>query len=156
MSIEDGASDVLQKKADVVHWHEYEALRDHLKFKINQAVEPLSSDLQKVEMKVDEAIDTAHTTQGHMTTMQQNLAELTQAVAALRVIVERQQEQDQQEDEEDGSVNNGGAAQDVRGQQHHHARRPNAPMGFGHGGGRGDGGRGNGRVRRELDRRAHV
>ncbi|XP_024317367.1 uncharacterized protein LOC104582174 [Brachypodium distachyon] len=98
-------------------------------------------------MKVDEAINTAQATQGHVTTMQRSLVDLTQAVTDLRMLVERQQQQDQHhDDDDDARVNDGGTAHNVRGQQQNQDRRHNAPMGFGHGGGRGDGGRGHGRV----------
>ena len=57
MSLE--GSDVVQQKKDhteVVHWNEYEALRDVMYIPINKAVEPLDVELQCVGLAVDGAV----------------------------------------------------------------------------------------------------
>ena len=48
---------VQQKKNpdEVVKWNEYEALRDHLKLRIEQSVESMQEDLQRVELKIEGA-----------------------------------------------------------------------------------------------------
>ena len=108
-----------------------------MKLKINNAIEPLTADLQRVEMKVDGAADTAETTQTQVTAIQTSLDELTQSVAALRTLVERQQPQ-----HGDGASVHGEHDGAAAANAHAHEQQ----FDQGHGGGRGNGGRGNGRA----------
>jgi hypothetical protein len=57
--------DVMQKKnpTDVIHWNEYEALRDHLQRQILNATNPLHEGVQNVELGLKDANETINETQ---------------------------------------------------------------------------------------------
>jgi hypothetical protein len=57
--------DVMQKKnpTDVIHWNEYEALRDHLQQQILNATNPLHEGVQNVELGLKDANETINETQ---------------------------------------------------------------------------------------------
>jgi hypothetical protein len=63
MSLKD--IDVMQKKnpTDVVHWNEYESLRDHLQRQILNAINPLHEGVQNVELGLKDANETINETQ---------------------------------------------------------------------------------------------
>jgi hypothetical protein len=63
---------VTQKKnpIDVVHWNEYEALRDHLQQQILNATNPLHEGVQDVELGLKEATETITDTQRQVTEVQ--------------------------------------------------------------------------------------
>ncbi|KAK1595951.1 hypothetical protein QYE76_059198 [Lolium multiflorum] len=96
--------DVMQKKPDdtPVTWREYEALRDHLTRELRVTTETFDTEIQGVNLKVDEATTAINTVQTSMTTLQASMNTLTQAVHDIRTMV---QQQPQQPFDEDGSVN---------------------------------------------------
>ncbi|KAK1595419.1 hypothetical protein QYE76_007719 [Lolium multiflorum] len=96
--------DVMQKKPDdtPVTWREYEALRDHLTRQLRVNTETFDTEIQGVNLKVDEATTAINTVQTSMTTLQASMNTLTQAVHDIRTMV---QQQPQQPFDEDGSVN---------------------------------------------------
>ncbi|KAK1681385.1 hypothetical protein QYE76_042233 [Lolium multiflorum] len=81
-----------------VTWMEYEALRDHLTRELRVTTETFDTEIQGVNLKVDEAITAINTVQTSMTTLQASIHNLTQAVGDIRTVV-------QQPLDEDGSVN---------------------------------------------------
>ncbi|KAK1681394.1 hypothetical protein QYE76_042242 [Lolium multiflorum] len=102
-----------------VTWMEYEALRDHLTRELRVTTETFDTEIQGVNLKVDEATTAINTVQTSMTTLQASIHNLTQAVGDIRTVV-------QQPLDEDGSVNGDNAdvaAVQGRGIDH----------GFGHG-----------------------
>ena len=131
--------DVQQKKdpTELVHWNEYEALRDHMTLKLNKAVQPIEEELQRVGLAVDNAVNTATTTQTQVTALQTSIDALTRQIADLRTVVEQQHEPV----DDDLSVN--GAAAAAAHAQHDHLQQPQEHLGRG---GRGDRGRGLGRA----------
>ncbi|KAK1682128.1 hypothetical protein QYE76_042976 [Lolium multiflorum] len=96
--------DVMQKKdpSMPVTWMEYEALRDHLTRELRVTTETFDTEIQGVNLKVDEATTAINTVQTSMTTLQASMNTLTQAVHDIRTMV---QQQPQQPFDEDGSVN---------------------------------------------------
>ena len=68
---------VQQKKNpdEVVKWNEYEALRDHLKLRVEQSVESMQEDLQCVELKIEGAA-----TQESVEALTRQIADLTALV----------------------------------------------------------------------------
>ena len=92
----------MQKKdpASPVTWREYEALRDHLQREIRGATEAFDTDIQSVNLKVDEATTAINTVQTSMTTLQESIRNLTHAVGEIPTMVQPQQPPL----EEDGSV----------------------------------------------------
>ncbi|KAK1694757.1 hypothetical protein QYE76_011454 [Lolium multiflorum] len=85
-----------------VTWMEYEALRDHLTRELRVTTETFDTEIQGVNLKVDEATTAINTVQTSMTTLQASMNTLTQAVQDIRTMV---QQQPQQPLDEDGSVN---------------------------------------------------
>ncbi|KAK1619913.1 hypothetical protein QYE76_025430 [Lolium multiflorum] len=85
-----------------VTWMEYEALRDHLTRELRVTTETFDTEIQGVNLKVDEATTAINTVQTSMTTLQASMNTLTQAVHDIRTMV---QQQPQQPLDEDGSVN---------------------------------------------------
>ncbi|KAK1602327.1 hypothetical protein QYE76_048161 [Lolium multiflorum] len=85
-----------------VTWREYEALRDHLTRQLRVNTETFDTEIQGVNLKVDEATTAINTVQTSMTTLQASMNTLTQAVHDIRTMV---QQQPQQPFDEDGSVN---------------------------------------------------
>ncbi|KAK1595652.1 hypothetical protein QYE76_017286 [Lolium multiflorum] len=85
-----------------VTWMEYEALRDHLTRELRVTTETFDTEIQGVNLKVDEATTAINTVQTSMTTLQASMNTLTQAVHDIRTMV---QQQPQQPFDEDGSVN---------------------------------------------------
>ncbi|KAK1573214.1 hypothetical protein QYE76_017684, partial [Lolium multiflorum] len=85
-----------------VTWMEYEALRDHLTRELRLTTETFDTEIQGVNLKVDEATTAINTVQTSMTTLQASMNTLTQAVQDIRTMV---QQQPQQPLDEDGSVN---------------------------------------------------
>ncbi|KAK1595908.1 hypothetical protein QYE76_018330 [Lolium multiflorum] len=85
-----------------VTWREYEALRDHLTRQLRVNTETFDTEIQGVNLKVDEATTAINTVQTSMTTLQASMNTLTQAVQDIRTMV---QQQPQQPLDEDGSVN---------------------------------------------------
>ncbi|KAK1694091.1 hypothetical protein QYE76_010788 [Lolium multiflorum] len=85
-----------------VTWMEYEALRDHLTRELRVTTETFDTEIQGVNLKVDEATTAINTVQTSMTTLQASMNTLTQAVNEIRTMV---QQQPQQPLDEDGSVN---------------------------------------------------
>ncbi|KAK1602028.1 hypothetical protein QYE76_027133 [Lolium multiflorum] len=85
-----------------VTWMEYEALRDHLSRELRVTTETFDTEIQGVNLKVDEATTAINTVQTSMTTLQASMNTLTQAVQDIRTMV---QQQPQQPLDEDGSVN---------------------------------------------------
>jgi hypothetical protein len=63
---------VTQRKnpTDVVHWNEYEALRDHLQRQILNATNPLHEGVQDVELGLKDATETMTDTQRQVTEVQ--------------------------------------------------------------------------------------
>ncbi|KAK1649054.1 hypothetical protein QYE76_066859 [Lolium multiflorum] len=82
-----------------VTWMEYEALRDHLTRELRVTTETFDTEIQGVNLKVDEATTAINTVQTSMTTLQASMNTLTQAVQDIRTMVQ------QQPLDEDGSVN---------------------------------------------------
>ncbi|KAK1694088.1 hypothetical protein QYE76_010785 [Lolium multiflorum] len=82
-----------------VTWMEYEALRDHLTRELRLTTETFDTEIQGVNLKVDEATTAINTVQTSMTTLQVSMNTLTQAVQDIRTMVQ------QQPLDEDGSVN---------------------------------------------------
>ncbi|KAK1601926.1 hypothetical protein QYE76_027031 [Lolium multiflorum] len=93
-----------QKKPDdtPVTWREYEALRDHLSRELRVTTETFDTEIQGVNLKVDETTTAINTVQTSMTTLQASMNTLTQAVHDIRTMV---QQQPQHPFDEDGSVN---------------------------------------------------
>ncbi|KAK1682231.1 hypothetical protein QYE76_043079 [Lolium multiflorum] len=87
--------------ASPVTWREYEALHDHLQREIRGATEAFDTDIQSVNLKIDEATTAINTVQTSMTTLQASIHNLTQAVDEIRTMVQ----QPQQPLDEDGSIN---------------------------------------------------
>ncbi|KAK1602118.1 hypothetical protein QYE76_017161 [Lolium multiflorum] len=85
-----------------VTWMEYEALRDHLTRELRVTTETFDTEIQGVNLKVEEATTAINTVQTSMTTLQASMNTLTQAVQDIRTMV---QQQPQQPLDEDGSVN---------------------------------------------------
>ncbi|KAK1617431.1 hypothetical protein QYE76_022948 [Lolium multiflorum] len=85
-----------------VTWREYEALRDHLTRELRVTTETFDTEIQGVNLKVDEATTAINTVQTSMTTLQASMNTLTQAVHDIRTMV---QQQPQHPFDEDGSVN---------------------------------------------------
>ncbi|KAK1601905.1 hypothetical protein QYE76_017610 [Lolium multiflorum] len=63
-----------------VTWREYEALRDHLTRELRVTTETFDTEIQGVNLKVDEATTAINTVQTSMTTLQASMNTLTQAV----------------------------------------------------------------------------
>ncbi|KAK1681674.1 hypothetical protein QYE76_042522 [Lolium multiflorum] len=84
-----------------VTWMEYEALRDHLTRELRVTTETFDTEIQGVNLKVDEATTAINTVQTSMTTLQASIHNLTQAVGDIRSMVQ----QPQQPLDEYGSVN---------------------------------------------------
>ncbi|KAK1601938.1 hypothetical protein QYE76_027043 [Lolium multiflorum] len=95
---------MIQKKPDdtPVTWREYEALRDHLSRELRVTTETFDTEIQGVNLKVDETTTAINTVQTSMTTLQASMNTLTQAVHDIRTMV---QQQPQHPFDEDGSVN---------------------------------------------------
>ncbi|KAK1602097.1 hypothetical protein QYE76_017140 [Lolium multiflorum] len=93
-----------EKKPDdtPVTWREYEALRDHLSRELRVTTETFDTEIQGVNLKVDETTTAINTVQTSMTTLQASMNTLTQAVHDIRTMV---QQQPQHPFDEDGSVN---------------------------------------------------
>ncbi|KAK1601995.1 hypothetical protein QYE76_027100 [Lolium multiflorum] len=93
-----------EKKPDdtPVTWREYEALRDHLSRELRVTTETFDTEIQGVNLKVDETTTAINTVQTSMTTLQASMNTLTQAVQDIRTMV---QQQPQHPFDEDGSVN---------------------------------------------------
>ncbi|KAK1608467.1 hypothetical protein QYE76_032140 [Lolium multiflorum] len=87
--------------ASPVTWMEYEALRDHLTRELRVTTETFDTEIQGVNLKVEEATTAINTVQTSMTTLQASMNTLTQAVNEIRTMVE----QPQKPLDEDGSVN---------------------------------------------------
>ncbi|KAK1617425.1 hypothetical protein QYE76_022942 [Lolium multiflorum] len=85
-----------------VTWREYEALRDHLTRELRVTSETFDTEIQGVNLKVDEQTTAINTVQTSMTTLQASMNTLTQAVHDIRTMV---QQQPQHPFDEDGSVN---------------------------------------------------
>ncbi|KAK1602141.1 hypothetical protein QYE76_017184 [Lolium multiflorum] len=85
-----------------VTWREYEALRDHLSRELRVTTETFDTEIQGVNLKVDETTTAINTVQTSMTTLQASMNTLTQAVHDIRTMV---QQQPQHPFDEDGSVN---------------------------------------------------
>ncbi|KAK1595670.1 hypothetical protein QYE76_037389 [Lolium multiflorum] len=93
----------LKKPDDTpVTWREYEALRDHLSRELRVTTETFDTEIQGVNLKVDETTTAINTVQTSMTTLQASMNTLTQAVHDIRTMV---QQQPQHPFDEDGSVN---------------------------------------------------
>ncbi|KAK1616665.1 hypothetical protein QYE76_022182 [Lolium multiflorum] len=86
--------------ASPVTWMEYEALRDHLTRELRVTTETFDTEIQGVNLKVDEATTTINTVQTSMTTLQASIQNVTQAIDEIRTMVQ----QPQQPFDEDGSV----------------------------------------------------
>ncbi|KAK1664366.1 hypothetical protein QYE76_052525 [Lolium multiflorum] len=84
-----------------VTWMEYEALRDYLQREPRVATETFDTEIQGVNLKVDESTTAINTVQTSMSTLQASIHNLTQAVGEIRTMVQ----QPQQPLDEDGSVN---------------------------------------------------
>ena len=91
----DESFDVQQKKdhKSVVHWNEYEALRDHLQRQIQCATDPINENVQTMELDLKDATETITATQRQVTEIQGTLVNLQQALAALQQSADRQQNQ---------------------------------------------------------------
>ncbi|KAK1607886.1 hypothetical protein QYE76_031559 [Lolium multiflorum] len=104
-NIARGGEEQLDKKLDKkdpstpVTWMEYEALRDHLTRELRVTTETFDTEIQGVNLKVDEATTAINTVQTSMTTLQVSINTLTQAVNEIRTMVQ------QQPLDEDDSVN---------------------------------------------------
>ncbi|KAK1602086.1 hypothetical protein QYE76_017129 [Lolium multiflorum] len=85
-----------------VTWREYEALRDHLSRELRVTTETFDTEIQGVNLKVDEATTAINTVQTSVTTLQASIQALTNTVDQIRTMV---QQQPQQPFDEDGSVN---------------------------------------------------
>ena len=84
--------DVQEKKdaAALVHWNEYEALRDHMARKLDRAIEPIDEELQRVGLAVDASVATGEATQTQVAALQTSIDALTQQVTDLRTLVQHQ------------------------------------------------------------------
>ncbi|KAK1648994.1 hypothetical protein QYE76_066799 [Lolium multiflorum] len=105
MREEKATSEPVEPKKDPstpVTWMEYEALRDHLTRELRVTTETFDTEIQGVNLKVEEATTAINTVQTSMTTLQASMNTLTQAVQDIRTMV---QQQPQQPFDEDGSVN---------------------------------------------------
>src|SRR4051812_19081966 len=120
--------------AAVVHWNEYEALRDHLTCQIDVAVTNIHEDVRVIDLELKEAKETAATTQDTMTAIQRSITKLTRAVTTLQATVDLQHNQQQTAEEEEGDASIHG---DNHGNFDDDAAAPAA-----HPAGRGNGGRG--------------
>ncbi|KAK1666361.1 hypothetical protein QYE76_054520 [Lolium multiflorum] len=69
-----------------VTWMEYEALRDHLTRELRVTTETFDTEIQGVNLKVDEATTAINTVQTSMTTLQASMNTLTQAVQDIRTM----------------------------------------------------------------------
>ena len=129
MSLEDVDVQAKKDPAAVVHWNEYEALRDTLQRKIATEIDPINEDLQNLSVQVDGLATTAEETQVQVTTIQTSIDALTQQFAELRTLFQQHRAAD-----DDHSVN---------GEDEHAAdgQGDNQEQ-LGRGGGRGDRGRG--------------
>ncbi|KAK1602109.1 hypothetical protein QYE76_017152 [Lolium multiflorum] len=85
-----------------VTWREYEALRDHLSRELRVTTETFDTEIQGVNLKVDEATTAVQAVQTSVTTLQASIQALTNTVDQIRTMV---QQQPQQPFDEDGSVN---------------------------------------------------
>ncbi|KAK1681410.1 hypothetical protein QYE76_042258 [Lolium multiflorum] len=83
-----------------VTWMEYEALRDHLTRELRVTTETFDTEIQGVNLKVDETITAVNTVQTSVTTLQASIQALTNAVGEIRTMVQQQQPPP----DEDGSV----------------------------------------------------
>ena len=143
----------------MVHWNEYEALRDHLQRQIQCATDPINENVQNMELDLKDATETITATQRQVTEIQGTLVNLQQAMAALQQSVDRQHNQQRDDDDGEASVHGGNDgvaaanAANVQGAAAHHAQlqqanrdqqAPHEPVVAGQDGGRGNGGRGGG------------
>ncbi|KAK1602139.1 hypothetical protein QYE76_017182 [Lolium multiflorum] len=85
-----------------VTWREYEALRDHLSRELRVTTETFDTEIQGVNLKVDETTAAINTVQTSVTTLQASIQALTNTVDQIRTMV---QQQPQHPFDEDGSVN---------------------------------------------------
>ncbi|KAK1607201.1 hypothetical protein QYE76_030874 [Lolium multiflorum] len=85
-----------------VTWREYEALRDHLSRELRVTTDTFDTEIQGVNLKVDEATTAVQAVQTSVTTLQASIQALTNTVDQIRTMV---QQQPQHPFEEDGSVN---------------------------------------------------
>ncbi|KAK1681165.1 hypothetical protein QYE76_042013 [Lolium multiflorum] len=83
-----------------VTWMEYEALRDHLTRELRVTTETFDTEIQGVNLKVDETTTAINTVQTSVTTLQASIQALTNAVGEIRTMVQQQQPPP----DEDGSV----------------------------------------------------
>ena len=90
MSLEDVDVQARKDPTAVVHWNEYEALRDTLQHRITTVVEPLDEELQRVGLQVDGVVATAEATQTQVTALQTSIDAFTQQVTELRTLFYRQ------------------------------------------------------------------
>ena len=78
MSFEDVDVQAKKDPTAVVHWNEYEALRDTLQRKITTEIDPINEDLQNLSVQFDGVAATAEATQAQVTTIQTSIDALTQ------------------------------------------------------------------------------
>ena len=90
MSLEDVDVEAKMDPTAVVHWNEYEALRDTLQRRITTVVELLDEELQRVGLQVDGVVTTTEATQTQVTALQTSIDALTQQVTELRTLFDRQ------------------------------------------------------------------
>ena len=89
MSFEDVDAQAKKDPVAVVHWNEYEALRDTLQRKITTEIDPINEDLQNLSVQVDGVAATAEATQAQVTTIQTSIDALTQQFAELRTFFQQ-------------------------------------------------------------------
>src|SRR3954466_14876562 len=137
----------VQMKKDptaVVHWNEYEALRDHLTRQIDVVVTNIHENVRVIDLELKEAKETAATTQYTMTAIHRSITDLTRVVTTLQATVDLQNNQQQNAEEEEGDAsihgdNHGHFDDDAAAPAAHPASRGNGVRGNGD---RGNGGRG--------------
>ncbi len=94
--------DVTQKRnpTDVVHWNEYEALRDHLQQQILNATNPLHEGVQDVKLGLKDATKTITDKQRQVTKVHRTHTAMQQAMTALQASVDCQQHRQHDDDGE--------------------------------------------------------
>ena len=73
MSLQDVDVQAKKDPTAVVHWNEYEALRDTLQRKITTVIDPIDDELQHVGVQVDGVAATAEATQTQVTALQTSM-----------------------------------------------------------------------------------
>ena len=134
--------DVQEKKdpTEVVHWNEYEALRDHFKLQLDRSCDSIAEDVQNVQLKLDTNEQAVNAIQTQVIEMQRSLDTIQQAMTDLRAAIDLRPQQHAAQDD-DASVhgdNDGDIVVDAalaHEQQDYLGRRANDLVVLGHGGG---------------------